>query len=137
MPPRARQLFAAAVVVIVAACGEKPPEYISPKGFRPFVFREEGTRITYYMLDVIAEDGPNVRFVTKLWANLRGPFGRTITYATRRADCDRLRYQTIGVGETVAAMERDRRSERWAEPASDPGEVAAMMTACRVAKKLK
>lgn len=137
MPLRSRQMLAVAVMLIVTACGEKPPEYVSPTGFRPFVFREEGMRITYYMLDVIAEDGPNVRFVTKLRADLRGPFGGMITYATRRADCDRLRYQTIGVGETVSAMERDHRDEGWVEPAFDPGETAAKITACRVAKKLK
>jgi len=137
MPLRSRQMLAVAVMLIVTACGEKLPEYVSPTGFLPFVFREEGMRITYYMLDVIEEDGPHVRFVTKLWADLRGPASQSITYATRRADCNRLGYQTVGVGKTVAEMERDRRDERWVEPAFDPGEAAAMMTACRVAKKLK
>lgn len=138
MPLRSRQMLAAAVMLIVTGCGEeKPAEYVSQSGFRPFVHKKEGDRITYTMLDVISEDGPLVRYVTKQQVAPGGPVGGMVNYASRRGDCHRLVYQTIGEGDTVAKMERDRPEDQWVELVNGSSATAALVTACQVAKKLK
>ncbi|CAO4170573.1 Lipoprotein [Methylorubrum aminovorans] len=137
MPLQSRQMFAAAVVLILAGCGEeKPAEYVSQSGFQPFIHKREG-RITYQMLDVISEDGPIVRYVTKQEVPPGGLAGGMVNYASRRGDCHQLVYQTIGEGDTVAKMERDRPEDHWVELVNGSSATAALVTACQVAKKLK
>ncbi|OHV16980.1 hypothetical protein BK022_08425 [Methylorubrum extorquens] len=122
----------------MSACGEeKPAEYVSPTGFQPFTYRKEGERITYTMRDVISEDGPFVRYITKQYVAPGGPLGEAINYTSTRADCDKLVFQTLGEGDTVARMEADRPDGRWVELVNGSSATAALVTACQVTKKLK
>lgn len=136
MPARSK-LTLAVVALMLSACGEeKTPEYISPTGFQPFTYRKEGERITYTMRDVIAEDGPFVRYVTKQYVAPGGPLGETTNYTSARADCDKLVFQILGEGDSVAKMEADRPDERWVEIVNGSSATAALVTACQVTKKL-
>jgi hypothetical protein len=130
-------VLVSALGLILTACGEERAiEYVSPSGFGAFIHKREG-RITYTMLDIISEDGPFVRYITKQQVPPGGLAGGMVNYASRRGDCERLVYMTIGEGDTVAKMERDRPEDRWVGFVNGSSATAALVTACRVAKKLK
>ncbi|WP_331288440.1 hypothetical protein [Methylorubrum populi] len=136
--PACSRLTLAALALTLSACGEeKPPEYVSPTGFQPFTYRREGDRITYTMRDVIAEDGPFVRYVTKQQVAPGGPVGGAINYTAARSNCDKFVFQILGEGDTVAKMDADRPDDRWVEIVNGSSATAALVTACQVAKKLK
>lgn len=137
---RARSLLVvtASLPMLLVGCGEEQSgEYVSPTGFQSFIYKKDGQRITYTMLDVISEDGPFVRYVTKQQIAPGGPVGGMVNYSSRRADCDKLLFMSLGEGDTVEKMRRDPPTNEWVELVNGSSATAAVVTACQVTKKLK